>query len=146
MNGAPAKPMSGVARGTLARTRRIVSSTKGTSRAGTSAGVSTTYKRMPREVSRGNRILLSDGLIELRVLSTTSRSVLTEVVNGGLLGEHKGINLPGVKLGIPAVTTKDYDDLVFALQHGANFVAVSFVRRAGSLFSRAAHPPRAAQN
>jgi pyruvate kinase len=102
-------------------------------REGTSAGVSTTYKRMPREVSRGNRILLSDGLIELRVLSTTSQSVLTEVVNGGLLGEHKGINLPGVKLGIPALTSKDYDDLAFALQHGANFVAVSFVRRAADV-------------
>ena len=96
---------------------------------GTSAGVSTTYKRMPREVSRGNRILLGDGLIELRVLSTTSSSVVCEVVNGGLLGEHKGINLPGVKLRIPALTPKDYADLAFVLQHGANFVAVSFVRR-----------------
>ncbi len=98
--------------------------------AGTSAGVSTTYKRMPREVSRGNRILLSDGLIELRVLSTTSNTVTCQVVNGGLLGEHKGINLPGVKLGIPALTPKDHVDLAFALQQGANYVAVSFVRRA----------------
>jgi pyruvate kinase len=97
---------------------------------GTSAGVSTTYKRMPRDVSRGDRILLGDGLIELRVLSTTSNSVLCEVVNGGLLGEHKGINLPGVKLRIPAVTTKDREDLVFALEQGADFVAVSFVRSA----------------
>jgi pyruvate kinase len=100
------------------------------SMAGTSAGVSTTYKRMPRDVSRGDRILLGDGLIELRVLSTTSTSVLCEVVNGGLLGEHKGINLPGVKLRIPAVTTKDREDLVFAMEQGADFVAVSFVRSA----------------
>ena len=99
-------------------------------RAGTNAGVSTTYKRMPRDVSRGDRILLYDGLIELRVLSTTSNSVVCQVVNGGLLGEHKGINLPGVKLKIPAVTAKDHADLIFALQQGANFVAVSFVRRA----------------
>ncbi|HEV2523443.1 MAG TPA: pyruvate kinase [Candidatus Acidoferrales bacterium] len=97
---------------------------------GTKAGVSTTYRRMPREVTRGNRILLGDGLIELRVLSTTSTSVLCEVVNGGLLGEHKGINLPGVKLRIPAVTPKDHEDLLFALKHGANYVAVSFVRHA----------------
>ncbi|HVA95831.1 MAG TPA: pyruvate kinase [Candidatus Dormibacteraeota bacterium] len=97
---------------------------------GTSAGVSTTYKRMPREVSRGNRILLGDGLIELRVLSTTSNTILCLVVNGGLLGEHKGINLPGVKLRIPALTPKDHADLAFALERGANFVAVSFVRRA----------------
>jgi len=97
---------------------------------GTSDGVSTTYKRMARDVSRGDRILLGDGLIELQVLSTTSTTVLTKVVNGGLLGEHKGINLPGVKLKIPAVTPKDHADLVFALQQGANFVAVSFVRSA----------------
>jgi len=97
---------------------------------GTSEGVSTTYKYMPREVSRGDRILLGDGLIELRVLSTTSTSVQCKVVNGGLLGEHKGINLPGVKLRIPAVTPKDREDLLFALEQGANYVAVSFVRRA----------------
>jgi pyruvate kinase len=97
---------------------------------GTSEGVSTTYKRMPREVSRGDRILLGDGLIELRVLSTTSTTVQCQVVNGGLLGEHKGINLPGVNLHIPAVTRKDHEDLAFALEHGANFVAVSFVRTA----------------
>ena len=97
---------------------------------GTSLGVSTTYKRMSRDVSRGDRILLGDGLIELQVLSTTSTSVLCKVVNGGLLGEHKGINLPGVKLRIPAVTPKDHEDLVFALEQGADFVAVSFVRSA----------------
>ena len=97
---------------------------------GTSEGVSTTYKRMPREVKKGDRILLGDGLIELHVLSTTSTCVHTRVVNGGMLGEHKGINLPGVKLRIPAVTPKDHADLVFALEQGANFVAVSFVRTA----------------
>jgi len=59
---------------------------------GTSAGVSTTYKRLPRDVSRGDRILLGDGLIELRVLSTTSNSVLCNVVSGGERVEHKGIN------------------------------------------------------
>jgi pyruvate kinase len=98
--------------------------------AGTSAGVSTTFKRMPREVSKGDRILLGDGLIELRVLSTTSHLVVCKVINGGLLGEQKGINLPGVNLKIPALTPKDHADLAFALKHGANFIAVSFVRRA----------------
>jgi len=97
---------------------------------GTSAGVSTTYKRLPRDVARGDRILLGDGLIELRVQSTTSNSILCKVVNGGELGEHKGINLPGVKLRVPAMTPRDRLDLAFALRQGANFVAVSFVRRA----------------
>jgi pyruvate kinase len=99
-------------------------------RPGTAAGVSTTYKRLPRDVSSGDRILLMDGLIELRVISSTSTSVLCRVVNGGELGEHKGINLPGVKLKIPALTAKDRADLKFALRHGVNFIAVSFVRSA----------------
>jgi pyruvate kinase len=97
---------------------------------GTRKGVSTTYHRLPADVSRGDRILLGDGLIELRVLSTTSNSVVCEVINGGDLGEHKGINLPGIRLKIPALTAKDREDLAFALRHGVNYVAVSFVRRA----------------
>jgi pyruvate kinase len=113
---------------------------------GTSAGVSTTYKRMPREVKRGDRILLGDGLIELRVLSTTSSTVVCQVVNGGLLGEHKGINLPGVKLKIPALTPKDHEDLKFALASGANFVAVSFVRRAEDVLLAKAAVARAKSN
>jgi pyruvate kinase len=113
---------------------------------GTSDGVSTTYKRMARDVSRGDRILLGDGLIELRVLSTTSNSVLCTVVNGGELGEHKGINLPGIKLRIPAVTPKDHLDLVFALQQGVNFVAVSFVRTAKDVLQAKAAMARAHKN
>ncbi|MBZ5660013.1 MAG: pyruvate kinase [Acidobacteriia bacterium] len=112
-------------------------------RPGTSAGVSTTYKRMAREVSRGDRILMFDGLIELRVLSTTSHDVLTEVINGGMLGEHKGINLPGVRLKIPAVTPKDHADLIFALGAGANFIAVSFVRSAKDVLQAKAAISRA---
>jgi pyruvate kinase len=97
---------------------------------GTREGVSTTYRRLPRDVSRGDRILLGDGLIELRVLSTTSNSVVCQVMNGDDLGEHQGINLPGVRLKIPALTAKDREDLAFALRHGVNYIAVSFVRRA----------------
>jgi pyruvate kinase len=96
---------------------------------GDSTRVSTVFKPLPREVHRGNRILLSDGLIELRVEQVRGREVICEVVNGGALGEHKGINLPGVKLRVPALTPKDREDLLFALKHGANYIAVSFVRR-----------------
>ncbi len=96
---------------------------------GTSAGVSTTYKRLPKEVRRGDRILLADGLIELRVVRATKKTVFCRVINGGLLSEHKGINLPGVKLKVPAILNKDRKDLAFALRHGANYIAVSFVRR-----------------
>src|SRR6267378_3245899 len=98
---------------------------------GDSTRVSTVFTPLPREVHRGDRILLSDGLIELRVLQVRGREVICEVVNGGSLGEHKGINLPGIKLRVPALTPKDREDLVFALKHGANYIAVSFVRRPG---------------
>jgi pyruvate kinase len=96
---------------------------------GDSTRVSTVFKPLPREVHRGDRILLSDGLIELRVLQVRDREVSCEVVNGGALGENKGINLPGIKLRVPALTPKDREDLLFALKHGANYIAVSFVRR-----------------
>ncbi len=97
---------------------------------GDTTRVSTTFAPMPREVRKGDRILLADGLIELRVRQARAREVICEVVNGGELGEHKGINLPGVKLRVPAMTPKDREDLVFALAHGVNYIAVSFVRRA----------------
>ncbi len=96
---------------------------------GDSTRVSTIFHPLPREVKAGDRILLSDGLIELRVERIRKQEVICQVVNGGLLGEHKGINLPGVKLRVPALTDKDRKDLRFALAHGADYIAVSFVRR-----------------
>ena len=97
---------------------------------GDSTRVSTTFLPLPREVRRGDRILLSDGLIELRVQQVRGPEVHCVVVNGGALGENKGINLPGVKLRVPALTSKDKEDLKFALAHGADYIAVSFVRHA----------------
>jgi len=96
---------------------------------GDATRVNTTFKALPREVKRGDRILLADGLIALRVEQVRGREVRCRVENGGELGEHKGINLPGVNLRAPAVTPKDRADLIFALAHGANYIAVSFVRR-----------------
>jgi pyruvate kinase len=96
---------------------------------GDSTRVNTTFRPLPREVKSGDRILLSDGLIELRVEKIRGQEVICRVVNGGLLGEHKGINLPGVKLRVPALTPKDREDLRFALSHNVDFIAASFVRR-----------------
>jgi pyruvate kinase len=96
---------------------------------GDSTRVNTTFRPLPREVKSGDRILLSDGLIELRVEKVRGQEVICRVVNGGALGEHKGINLPGVKLRVPALTPKDRIDLRFALDHNVDFVAASFVRR-----------------
>src|SRR5216683_856609 len=113
---------------------------------GDSTRVSTVFKPLPREVHRGDRILLSDGLIELRVAQVRGREVICEVANGGALGEHKGINLPGVKLRVPALTPKDREDLLFALKHGANYIAVSFVRRPEDVVLAKLEKPEAIEN
>lgn len=100
---------------------------------GDASGVSTTFRELPRDVHRGDKILLADGLIELRVIAAKRDRVVTEIVNGGELGENKGINLPGIHLRVPALTRKDYADLAFVLRNDFNYVAVSFVRRAADV-------------
>jgi pyruvate kinase len=97
---------------------------------GTSTLISTTFKTLAQEVEPGSSILLSDGLIELRVRAIRGDDVECEVVNGGLLGEHKGINLPGTVVSVPSLTEKDEKDLHFGLKHGVDMVAVSFIRTA----------------
>ncbi len=98
--------------------------------AGDSHEVSTNYPGLARDVRPGARVLLDDGLIELHVERTTDTDVVARVVNGGVLGERKGINLPGVTLPIPSLTDKDRRDLNWAVRQGCDYVALSFVRRA----------------
>jgi pyruvate kinase len=97
---------------------------------GTSTLVGTTFKTLAENVEQGSRILLSDGLIELRVHEVDGGDVVCVVVNGGMLGEHKGINLPGIPVRVPSLTEKDTEDLEFALKNGVDAIAVSFVRTA----------------
>jgi pyruvate kinase len=97
---------------------------------GTEELISTTFQDLPKEIHAGGRILLCDGLIELRVVSVGAEEIECVVVNGGTLGEHQGINLPGAALSIPALTPKDKEDLEFGLKHGVDAVALSFVRSA----------------
>jgi len=97
--------------------------------AGDSQTIPTTYMHLPQDVKPGDRILLDDGLMELRVLDADATDVRCQVVHGGLLKEHKGINLPGVAVSAPALTEKDRDDLRFGIMHGVDYVALSFVRR-----------------
>jgi len=101
---------------------------------GTAQIVSTTYAGLPQDVHEGDRILLDDGLMELRVVGVQGQEVITQVVHGGLLKEHKGINLPGVAIQAPALTEKDHDDLAFGLAQGVDYVALSFVRRAEDMY------------
>ncbi|MGA3162492.1 MAG: pyruvate kinase [Terracidiphilus sp.] len=97
---------------------------------GTAELVGTTFKTLADNVEQGSRILLSDGLIELRVHEVSGGDVICEIVNGGMLGEHKGINLPGIPVRTPSLTEKDSQDLEFALKNGVDAIAVSFVRTA----------------
>ncbi|MBL8056112.1 MAG: pyruvate kinase, partial [Anaerolineales bacterium] len=97
---------------------------------GTVRRVSTTYEGLPGDVKAGDRILLDDGLLELRVERVDETDVHTRIVHGGLLKEHKGINLPGVLVNTPSLTEKDRQDLAFGIQQQVDYVALSFVRRA----------------
>jgi len=100
---------------------------------GTAQRFSTTYGRLAHDVQVGDRILIDDGLLELRVTAFTETEVTCEVVRGGVLRDHKGINLPGVKVSEPSVTEKDLADLEFGLQAGVDYVALSFVRTADDI-------------
>uniref|UniRef100_Q01WK7 Pyruvate kinase n=1 Tax=Solibacter usitatus (strain Ellin6076) TaxID=234267 RepID=Q01WK7_SOLUE len=97
---------------------------------GTSERASTGYSRFAKDVKAGDRILLADGIIELIALESDGVSVQTRIVNGGPIGDHKGINLPGVQVSIPSLTEKDLADLHFGLNAGVDIVALSFVRTA----------------
>jgi pyruvate kinase len=95
--------------------------------------ISTTFPSLPTEVDPGSRILLSDGLIELRVRAVNGENIDCEIINGGVLGENQGINLPGAVLSVPSLTEKDQKDLEFGLKHGVDLVALSFVRSAADV-------------
>jgi pyruvate kinase len=95
--------------------------------------VSTTYPHLAEDVKPGDRILMDDGLLELRVVATDGVRVRTEVVEGGILGESKGINLPGVNVRAEAMSEKDREDMAFGLANGVDYVALSFVRAAADV-------------
>lgn len=93
------------------------------------------FKRLPQAVRPGHRILLDDGMLELIVEAVDDEDVACRVITGGLLTSNKGINLPQVDLSIPAITDKDKEDLAFALDQRADWIALSFVRQAEEMRS-----------
>jgi pyruvate kinase len=99
---------------------------------GTSEKVGTTYTSMYLDVNPGERILMDDGNLEVKVISIDKekKEVITEVVYGGILKSKKGINLPGTKVSLPALTEKDETDLYFGIEHDVDWIALSFVRTA----------------
>jgi pyruvate kinase len=112
--------------------------------------IGATYEDLATDSSAGERVLLDDGLIELLILSTNParREVRCRVIFGGILKERKGINLPDTRLKVPSVTDKDREDLAWGLEHGVDYVALSFVRHEDDLLEvrdackKAKSPPR----
>ncbi|MDO4754018.1 MAG: pyruvate kinase [Bacillota bacterium] len=88
------------------------------------------YAGLPKDVKSGDRILIDDGLIELVVDSVEGNHIHTTVQNGGEIKNNKGINVPGVKINLPAITERDESDLLFAVEHELDFIAASFIRKA----------------
>jgi len=97
---------------------------------GSSQEVQVSYPALPDEVTPGTTILLADGLISLKVEETTSTDIVCQVMNGGELGERKGINVPGVRINMPFMNDKDREDILFGIKMGVDYIAASFVRTA----------------
>ena len=91
------------------------------------------YAGLPEDVAAGNKILIDDGLIELLVTSVEGTEIHCTVVNGGELGQRKGVNVPKVKVKLPALTEKDKEDIWFGIEQGFDFIAASFVRNADAI-------------
>lgn len=97
--------------------------------------VTVTYKDLHRDVAPGDRILVDDGLIELKAVAVQGQEVICRVINGGKVSNRKGVNLPGVKINLPAVTEKDVKDIRFGIRQGVDFIAASFVRRVADVLA-----------
>ena len=97
---------------------------------GDESKVSITYEGLVQDVDAGRGILIDDGLIELKVVGKSEKEIFCEVINGGELGERKGVNVPNVAVRLPAITEKDKDDIRFGVEQGIDFIAASFVRNA----------------
>ena len=94
---------------------------------------SQTYKDLPKDVKAGDTILIDDGLIQLTVENVKDTDVVFRVVNGGELGQKKGINVPNVEVKLPAITEQDKNDILFGIEQGIDFIAASFVRNAEAI-------------
>jgi pyruvate kinase len=105
---------------------------------GTAEGASTTYPGLAADLEPGDRVLLADGAVELRVVDTAGGDVVTEVVRGGQVRSRAGVNVPSERLSLPAITPKDEEDLRWALDARVDMVAQSFVRRAHDVRALAA--------
>ena len=100
---------------------------------GTNEKCSITFKDLPNDVEKGTRILIDDGLIELRVVDKTQTEIYCTVINGGSVSSHKGINVPDVSLSMPFLSEQDKSDLAFGVEQDVDFIAASFTRTASDI-------------
>ena len=100
---------------------------------GTNERVSITYKELYKDVQPGGHILVDDGLVDLEVQDIQGRDIVCKVINAGVIGDKKGVNVPGANLKMPFISKKDHDDLLFGIQEGFDFVAASFTRTANDI-------------
>lgn len=113
--------------------------TTDTSVIGNKDKVAVTYAGLTSDLNAGDTVLVDDGLIGMKVKDVTATEVICEVLNNGDLGEKKGVNLPGVSIGLPALAEKDKEDLVFGCEQGVDFVAASFIRKRSDVEEIRAH-------
>ena len=92
-----------------------------------------TYKELYKDVARGSKILINDGLVELEVTEIKNKDIYCRVLNGGAVGNHKGINVPGAEIRLPALTKQDIDDIKFGIENDFDIIAASFVRKASDV-------------
>ena len=97
---------------------------------GDSKRVSITYEGLAEDVDKGKKILIDDGLIGLEVVKKDGKEIICKIINGGELGERKGVNVPNVPVRLPAITEKDREDIKFGVEQDVDFIAASFVRNA----------------
>lgn len=95
---------------------------------GTAERATITYKNLKNDIGVGTTILIDDGLIEMNVEKIEGTDIVCRVVNGGFVSNHKGVNVPGAVLSMPYISQVDYDDIIFGIEHGFDFIAASFAR------------------
>ena len=100
---------------------------------GTKERVSTTFKELPKDCKKGDRLLIDDGKVTVEVIEVKGNDVVTKCIEPGTVSNNKGINLPGVAVSVPALSEKDIDDLRWGLKAGADYIALSFVRSAADI-------------
>ena len=95
--------------------------------------VGISYEGLPHDLDIGGRVLIDDGLVEFRVKELTDTDTLMEALNDGVLKNHKGVNVPNVRISLPALTEKDIDDIIFGVKNDMDFIAPSFIRKAADV-------------